>query len=304
MLSSTDPDFPLCGQRSFMKFLAAGGKVEEIDRYLRRVEQGLKPVSGDAMSSRGSLRDLATLLRIEMAHQGVRGLEKRIHEAARLRERALAKLDRAAASFEGQVTSAIRAIVDAASLLEDSALLDRIEQSSGRHTRFSTGSRARYELVRKAGELNAALSSAAALSNPDLRREAFVAMHDAESGRVLWCLEALENSRWKLASRSPRHDLPGKFGVVKSGHFANYIMSLRTAEAAWRKADRATVQQAERVALEFYEAADAHIEDMAGMSEDLMNWLAIRSSFNMQPLRQKAGKRRREVVKTHCSQIG
>ena len=270
-----------------MEFLAAGGNVSDLDRYLRRLEAALKPATEEVMKPRGELRDLATLLRIEMAHPGVHELEKRVHQAVRDREQALAQLDRAAATFEGHVTSTIHAIVDAVGLLVDSALPNQPEQVSKIPGVGSLRPRARHELLRETRKLSDTLRTAAVESNPGLRRDAFMALHATESSRILRCLEALENSRWRLSSPYQRHDLPGNFGVVKSGYFATYFTSLSTARTAWRRADRAALQ---------------HAMDMAGMSADLMNWLALRSGLHIQPLRPKAGERRRVLSETLNSQ--
>ena len=285
-----------------MKFLAAGGKIADIDRYLRRVEAALTPASDEVIKSRGEIRDLATLLRIEMAHPGVHRLEKRVHQAVRDREQALAKLDRAATTFEGHVTSTILAIIDAVDLLVDPDKPKKSEQV-GKIPRVNfLRPRGRDDLLFMSRVLSVALEAATVESNPDLRRDAFVALHATESVRILRCLEALEQSRWRLSSPHQRHDLPGNFGVVKSGHFASYVALLTTATTAWRTENLTTLQHAMDVARDSFEAADARTRDMAGMSADLMNWLALRPGLHMQSLRPKAGERRRGLAETFKSQ--
>lgn len=292
MFSLTDANFPLYCQQSFVDFLASGGTIACLDRYLRRVEAALKPTDDEIAGPKGKLRDVTTLLRVEMSRRGVRDFERLIHKAEHERAKASAQAARAAANFEANVASSIRSIRQAVDLLTDAPRLAKMDDAIGRPLGVFRRPSARRRLLSDTRDLNSALEIAAAEPDEELRRDAFISLHVSEAANVTRCLEALQSSHWKLSSPFPRDDLPGEFGVVRDGHFAEYLALLKTAVSAWQKADREALEQKLGAVWDSQKMAEARARCMAALPADLMNWLALRSNFHTRPLRPKVAERR------------
>lgn len=291
-LSVTDPAFPLRNQTTFIQFLAAGGRVSDIERYLRRVESFLAPKAGTQMETAAKLRDFATVLRIEIADAGLQILQRRIRQAELEWRRAEAKFRSIDASFQQDISKAFHAINDAAGLLHESEPPFLLKRLAGRRGLRRMLLNEREKLVLKTTGLVAALEAVEALPDLSERHVAFLQLHVTQSNHVLQCLEALELCRWRLPSPYQRTDLPGKYGVVKYGHFTDFDGLLRMAQTAWLRTDPTKVQKALKMASEAYEVAYRRSQDIAGMPESLMNWLAGNFEVHLDPLRTKAGERR------------
>ncbi|PPU43033.1 hypothetical protein XcyCFBP4188_11920 [Xanthomonas hortorum pv. cynarae] len=274
-----------------MQFLAAGGSVMDIERYLRRVESSLAPKLGTQMTAAAKLRDFATMLRIEITDADLHILQKRVHQAALDRRRAEARFRRIDASFQRDISKALNAIREAAGLLQDTEITSWPECFSRRHGFERVHLNERRKLVNETTVFVASLMAVEAVSDPGERHFAFVELHAAQSSRVHRCLEALELSRWRLPSTIQRTDLPGKYGVVKCGRFADFDGLLRTAQTAWLRCDPTKIQKALKIELEASDIANRRSQDMAGMPANLMNWLAMNSEVHSDPIRPKAGER-------------
>ncbi len=253
-----------------MDYLRSGGTVAELIRYLRRVETALRPLSRCNQGERGKMRDLATVVRCELEKEGAVELEHRIHQAVNDQREASAECERLIEEVGDRVARAVRCIGLCAAMLVDGNDHLRSKMEGGRRSSFPPLN-GRKQLVNRAERLKCAA--------------------DPEFDSISACIEELNKSCWKLNSPFPRNDLPGTYGVVQSGSYAEFLAEFEQAKEAWDIDRLSVLLDSISSAKDRFQQAQRRSEGMDELSVDLVNWLYHRPGSCIRPLREKAGAR-------------
>lgn len=236
------------------------------------------------------MRDSATLVRCELEKEGAVELEHRIHQAVNDQREARAELERLIEEVGDRVARAVRCIGLCAAMLVDGNDHLRSKMEGGRRSSFPPLN-GRKQLVNRAEDLKRAAELLEKNADAIHRQDAILGFEHRESDSISKCIEELNKSCWKLKSPFPRNDLPGTYGVVRSGSYAEFLAEFQQAKEAW-DIDRLSVLRALiNSVIDRFQQAQRRSEGMDELSVDLVNCLSLRSNFCIRPLREKAGAR-------------
>lgn len=279
---SVEENFPLSSHAGFVRFIADGGRVSDIVAYLRRVERFFAHRGCTNNDARATLRDAATLLRIELNSPKCTATAR----VVRSRLTVVKSIQKDADELCNIIDDSIFQLVDRIAYCTD-LLSGRIFRNQS----IVVNLRGYSDLIRRRRLLEASLDELRRHQNCSNWLEAAQQFVASNADSIAWVLNAL--------ARSERH-LPGLFvrwepavivGTVKPGYYAEFIDALRAAEAAWNKLTLDNPFPRLKDAIRRFDEARDTLYDLSGLPEDLGNWLARRVGANGGALRAKAANR-------------